>query len=153
MSGHCAFSVTENRKQIKTSKCLNILLSKFGKFVSRVLFHCSLLNNISTIYLCDLPVAALNTIEIRRVALNTATYLAFQHPRFTQQHHHWYCLWALTSHFHYHREDPSGLAATWFSVALSVTKTFLFSHPSFQMADHPLLPGLSSPAAITRQKR
>src|SRR5688572_28764663 len=40
------------------------------------------------------------------------------------------------------------LAATWFSVALSVTKTFLFMYPSFQMADHPVLPGLSSPDAL-----
>ena len=38
--------------------------------------------------------------------------------------------------------------ATLFSVALSVTKTFLFSHPSFQMAGCPMLPGLSSAKLI-----
>lgn len=58
-----------------------------NKFVSRVLFRLHLREDISAIYLCDLPVAA-PIAGIRRAALNTATYLVFQHPRFTQPAHH-----------------------------------------------------------------
>ena len=119
--------------------------------ISRVLFHCLLLNNISIINLCDLPIAALKRSkphEIKRVALNYRNLFGLSTPEVcpTQTS----LLMPVSSYLTFslspgHLHDQ----ATWFSVALSVIKTFLFLYPPFQVADYPVVPGLSSVTYIT----
>jgi hypothetical protein len=117
-------------------------LKKNSKSVSRVLFRCSFRNSLSTIYLSDLPIAAPDEsgkdgppypqpiwpFNIRGLPCTNITVCA----RALLPH-----VFTMTDWYYYQK-------ATWFSVALSVTTSFLLSYPSFQMADYPVLPGLSS---------
>jgi len=102
------------------------------------------MQGISIIYLCDLPVAAF-IAEKRRAAcyrnlFGLSTPEVYPIATLLLQLVSSYLTFSLSP-----KNDLNRSQATWFSVALSVTKHFcLCTHP-YQVAGCPVLPGLSSP--------